>query len=242
MKKSPYIIHSLSIRKAPGFLKGLHSIDEISPNVNIIAGPNASGKSTTARAIQELIWKNEIKKLSLHGTIKIDSTQWEVDIDAGHVRTERKGIKEEITGLPPKEGRQKYLLALHNFVEGNENDLAKEIVKQSIGGYDLEAAKEALGYSDTMPTRGTKEFKDLNEIEKKYREVRNQQKALKDEEEKLSQLNADKNEALAADKLSQFYLKVKNYLIAKSEFNQLSNELNAFPEELEKINGDEPDQ
>lgn len=242
MKKSPYTIHSLSIRKAPGFIHGLQNIDELAPNVNIIAGPNASGKSTTARAIQELIWKNEIENLSLHGTVKIDASQWEVDIDAGHIRSERNGINEEITGLPPKEGHQKYLLALHNFVEGNENDLAKEIVKQSIGGYDLEAAKNKLEYSGTINKRKSKEFKNLSEIENKFREVRNQHKALKSEEEKLAQLNKDKDKAIEADKLSQFYLKVKTYLTAKSEYTQLTRELNSFPKELEKINGDEPEQ
>ena len=45
----------IEIDRAPGISPGF-AIEHLSPELNIIFGPNASGKSTTARAIQALIW------------------------------------------------------------------------------------------------------------------------------------------------------------------------------------------
>src|SRR5690554_5870002 len=115
MKKSSYILKNLSIRKMPGFPNGMEPLKELASNVNIITGPNASGKSTTARAIQKLIWQNETKGLSIQGSVKIENDNWEIDIDSGRHRTERNGTDAELKGLPALEGHHRYLLALHNF-------------------------------------------------------------------------------------------------------------------------------
>ena len=167
MKKSSYIVKSLSIRKMPGFPMGMRSLDGLAPNVNIIAGANASGKSSTARAIQELIWHNETKGLSVNGSVKIGDDNWGVDIDSGRIVVERNGLPDEIKGIQALEGHQRYLLALHNFVEGDEKDLAKEIAKQSIGGFDLDAAQENLGYSSRINIKSSKEYKSVEDVEKK---------------------------------------------------------------------------
>jgi len=239
MKKSPYILKSLSIRKMPGFPSGMESLNDLAANVNIITGPNASGKSSTARAIQQLIWQNNTKGLSIQGSVKIEDDNWEIDIDSGRNRNERNGHEEQLKGLPALEGHHRYLLALHNFVEGDENDLAKEIAKQSIGGFDLDATHHDLGYNSRIQTLGAAEFKQLKETEKKYREVREEQKTLKREEESLIHLKSDKDKASQAVKLNAFYLEVAKYLEVKLEFNQLAEQLNAFPSTIKNLTGHE---
>jgi hypothetical protein len=242
MKKSPYIIKELSIRKMPGFPSGMESLNDLAANVNIITGPNASGKSSTARAIQELIWHNNTKGLRIQGSVKIDNDAWEIDIDSGRIRTERNGIDEQLKGLPALEGHKRYLLALHNFVEGDENDLAKEIAKQSIGGFDLDAAQNELGYSDRIQTLGATDFKKFKDSENKYRAIREEQKSLKREEDSLVLLSSEKEKAELANKLNDFYTKVTEYLESKLIYQQLTDQINEFPESITKLTGNEHNQ
>lgn len=242
MKKSSYIVKSLSIRKMPGFPMGMRSLEGLAANVNIITGANASGKSSTARAIQELIWHNETKGLIVNGSVKIGEDNWGVDIDSGRIVVERNGLPDEIKGIPALEGHQRYLLALHNFVEGDEKDLAKEIAKQSIGGFDLDAAQENLGYSSRINIKSSKEYKSVEDVEKKYRDVLEQQKKLKKEEENLSSLKSKEEEARNAHKLNAFYNKVAAYLEVKLKFNQLSEQIKEFPSSMNKLTGKEYEQ
>ena len=49
MKSAPFAFTALNIRRAPGFADAGFKVEQLSPGVNIIYGPNASGKSTFAR-------------------------------------------------------------------------------------------------------------------------------------------------------------------------------------------------
>src|SRR5690554_5791844 len=225
MNKHPYILKHLSIHKMPGFPRGLKPLDGLAANINIITGPNASGKSSTARMIQQLIWQDNTKGLEVEGSVMLNEEPWEIKIDFGRTLVQRNGIEDQLSGLPAVESQHRYLLALHNLIEDKEIDLAKEIVKQSIGGFDLDAAQENLGYSSKFSNRSLQEFKRAEETKKKYREVRDQQRELKKEENSLSILKLEKDEALHSRKLKEFYDKVAIYLESKLKYNQLSEQI-----------------
>jgi len=241
MKKTPYILKELSIHKMPGFPRGLKSLQDLAGQVNIIVGPNASGKSSTARMIQQLIWQNNTKGIEAEASVNLEEDSWEIKIDSGRSLVQRNGIDAEFIGLPTAEGQHRYLLALHNLVEGKEADLAKEIAKQSIGGFDLDAAQETLNYSSRFFNKSNSEYREFKKADKKYKEVRNQHKELEKEEERLTDLNSEKNKALLAKKLQDFYEKVADYLKSKSAYTLLAEELNAFPKSIKNCSGDEYD-
>ena len=241
MKKVPYILKDLSIRKMPGFPRGLASLNDLAANVNIITGANASGKSSTARMIQQIIWQDNTKGVEVEGSVGLGEDSWEIKLDSGRTLVQRNGKDDQISGLPTAEGKHRYLLALHNLVEGKEVDLAKEIAKDSIGGYDLDAAQLNLGYSPRIFNKGISEYKYLNETDRKYKEVRDQQRELKKDEDSLIDLRLEKEKAEQAARLNKFYDSVADYLEAKLEFTQLAEQINAFPKSMEKLSGDEYD-
>ena len=84
MKKPALIIKNLSIYKMLGFPTGMKSISSLANDINVIAGPNASGKSSTARIIQDMIWKKNIERIHLESRISIDENIWDIKIDNGH--------------------------------------------------------------------------------------------------------------------------------------------------------------
>lgn len=239
MKKTPYILKELSIHKMPGFPRGLKSLHDLAGQVNIIVGPNASGKSSTARMIQQLIWQNNTKGTEAEASVELDEDSWEIKIDSGRTLVQRNGIDAEISGLPTAEGQHRYLLALQNLVEGKEADLAKEIAKQSIGGFDLDAARKSLNYSSTFYYKSKSEYKAFETANKKYKEVRDQQKELKNEENRLADLKTEKNKTLQAKKLADFYESVVEYKKANSVYISLTDQINTFPKSIKNCSGDE---
>lgn len=241
MKKTPYILKALSISKMPGFPTGLKKFEGFSNSINIISGPNSSGKSSTARVIQQLIWHDKSLGLKARGSVLLNQENWEIDIDSNFISTQRNGLKDEIKGIPA-EGNKRYMLALHELVKTDEADLASEILRQSIGGYDLDKAKNSLNYSTTIRNKASTEFKEFEKSEEKYIEIRDEQRKLKKEEEKLEQLYVDKRSAQEASKLGQFYEKVVDYLRSKLNYEQLSTAMEEFPDSMERVNGNEVDE
>ena len=239
MKKVPFILKELSINKMPGFPRGLDKLENIDANINIIAGPNASGKSSIARIIQQIIWHNQTKGLVVNGSVEIEGKPWEIKIDSNNIKIQRDGKDDEFVGLPAVEESSRYMLALHELVRENEDDLAKEIVKQSIGGYDLGSAQENLGYSSGIRNKSVSESRIFTSAEKKFKEIREKQKKLKNEEETLTQLYSAKEKSQQASKLNGLYQKVVDYLEAKLKFDQLSATHKEFPSALEKVTGEE---
>mgnify|MGYP002408208698 CR=1 FL=1 len=241
MKKTPYVLKALSISKMPGFPTGLKKFEGFSNSINIISGPNSSGKSSTARVIQQLIWHEKSLGLKARGSVLLDQENWEIDIDSNFISTQRNGLKDEIRGIPA-EGNKRYMLALHELVKTDEADLASEILRQSIGGYDLDKAKDSLNYSTTIRNKASTEFKEYEKSEEKYIKIRDGQRELKKEEKKLEQLFLDKKLAQEASKLRQFYEKVADYLRSKLNYEQLSTTMGEFPDSMENIIGNEVDE
>lgn len=239
MKKVPYILKDLSIYKMPGFPQGLKSLNDLATNINIIAGANASGKSSTARVIQQLLWRDNTKGLNAEGSVILDRDTWEIKIDSEKTLVQRNGNDDEMTGLPPAEGHHRYMLSLHKLVEGEENDLADEIARQSIGGYDLDAIHKKLEFSSKPRNKSANEFKQVSEAGKKYKKVRDQQRELKKEEENLFYLKEEQEKAQHAARLSDFYDKVSDYLKEKLEFNRLTEQMAKFPDSMRKLTGEE---
>ncbi|HYW35037.1 MAG TPA: hypothetical protein VE868_06490, partial [Balneolaceae bacterium] len=239
MKKESFEIKELNIRKMPGLPEGLTPYRELSPQINIIAGPNASGKSSTARAIQQLIWGNKTSELQIEGKVDIGDEPWAVKINSNNVEVTHKGQTETFSGLPAVEAQSRYMLALHNLITADEKNLAKTILQESIGGYDIERASEELEYSPTTYNRSINEYKSYKKAEKALKKQQNEQKEVKKQQDKLSNLYREKNQAGDAQKRGDLYEQVVKYLQAKRNFEQRQEIYRAFPQILDKAHGEE---
>lgn len=239
MEKRSFHIKELSIHKIAGFPRGLPPYKDFSPQINIIAGPNASGKSTTAKAIQKVIWRNQTEGLQIDGNVNIADQPWSIRIDSNRVNVQRKGKEDELSGLPVVEEQGRYMLALHELVSVREENLVQHIINESIGGYDLDEATQKLGYSQNIKPRNCREFQTYDEANGVVTNQKTKQEDLKDKQKRLTGLYKKKENAEEANKLKEFYSKVIDYLDAKLSFKQKKEQFDGFPEVLEKVTGEE---
>lgn len=239
MPKKPFIIKNLSVKKMPGFSRGVGEFNDLSPNINIIAGPNASGKSSVARLIRNLIWKVRDVGVTAGCSVDIDNTGWQVNAEQGNIRIQREGVDDEFKGIPPAESSGRYMLALHELIMADEAGLAKLIVKESIGGFDLEDAANKLGYSSSIKPTTIREYQEFVKAGRKYRETEQKHRELKQAEESLQDLLKERSRARDAVTKREFYTCVRDYLDAKLKFETISALHREFSPALETMTGEE---
>ena len=220
------------------------SLPSLSPGVNLIYGPNASGKSTTARVIQELLWpgRTGLDRPSVASQFRDNDHQWTIEIDAGHVQTLRDGVPGNAPQLGPPENRHRYHLALHELVqqENRNTDFAKQIADASQGGYDLNAAAEALDYREKPPGK-RKQREALERRRDAIRLARERQAGLEHEAMKLKELREKHAATLEAERTLERLKRAQEYRCAAEEHRAIEIELEAIPAGVARLRGDERD-
>ncbi len=238
MKNVTFYIKNLVIHRMPGFARGMAPL-KLAKNINLITGPNASGKSSTSRIIQKVIWPFQTKGLDVDAQLEIDDDLWQVKIDSESVRVQQDGIDKKLNGIPSKEGCHRYLLPLHDLIKENEDDLAREIMKASIGGYDLDEAHNNLDYSRTIKNSSASEFKEVSIKDREYKEIIKNHKELKNEEETLRNLETDRSKAKKASLLYKFYKALSEWKRAELTSDNLAILKDQYPASMDNISGEE---
>src|SRR6056297_89788 len=146
----PFILKKLAISRMPGFDRGMKTYNDFARHINIVAGPNASGKSSTARIIRQLVWRDVTGGIRAEGSADIDGNKWDIIINSHSVLVQQEGIDTELKGLPAKESSGRYELALHKLVLERDEEIAQEIARLASGGYNLGMAESQLGYSSRI--------------------------------------------------------------------------------------------
>lgn len=232
-------IKELTIGRMPGFQSGMAPLSDLSPHINIITGPNAAGKSTTARAIQKLIWQHNTDQVDIDGRAEIGEEPWTIRIESSRHIVQRNGVDDELSGIPSAEGRNRYMLALHELIKDDGEDLAELIIRESVGGYDPDRAGSELGYSDRLSTTGMGEYKTYSKAEQALSESKEKQKKVKEEEQKLTSLSKERQKAEQAAKKAVVYDLAAQKLKAEQSYQELRDQKNQFPEVLDKAHGEE---
>src|SRR5690625_1731807 len=239
MSKSALIIRNLSIDKMPGFPKGMKAMDYLASNINVIAGPNASGKSSTARMIQNVIWKQNIDRISVAAKIEIDKKEWGLHIDSGYYSSQSNGLDEPLPSIPAVEEAKRYFLALHELIKEDDQNLAAAILQEAIGGYDLQEAKKSLEYSSSTPNRRINEYRNYEAKREKVESLEKEQIGLQNEEKKLAGLTEKLDVAKNAVILQQGYAYLIEVFEAQSQKKILEEQKELFPKQMPLLIGNE---
>ena len=230
----------IEIRKAPGITPGF-TIDGLSPDITIVYGPNASGKSTTARAIQALIWPHpsSLRGHALAGSFTLDGAAWEIEADAGRVTRTRDGEPAEPPLLAPIDDRGRYTLGLPDLLASENQPLAQVILTESTGGFDLDAIARDRGYAAELPAR-LEAARDLDAAQGRLRDAERSQGAVAAEARQLPVLRERERQARQALADAENIRRALALAHARREAAQAERAVGAFPAALANATGDEP--
>jgi hypothetical protein len=239
MDKQSLVLTDLSIRKLPGLPQGLPFFRRLNPQINLIYGINGSGKSSSARSINAILWRTGLDGLEAEASWTVGADRWSVRVIGGKALLQRNGVEAFLEGLPAAEGADRYMLALHQLVAGDDRELAAEIRRLSIGGYDMEAAGRSLSYSLSAERRSAEPYRAWERADETYQKVFADQEKVKTEERELANLGAEKAEGEAArDKLG-WYEKLAAWLDAKRKADAADQAFATYPAILSNLTGNE---
>lgn len=228
------------IRRVPGVEDGGFTLDGLVPGVNVVHGPNASGKSTTARAIELLLWPRlgRAERPWLEARFRLDGAAWSVDVDTDRVSYQREGNPSAAPLLPPAEEHDRYRLSLHELIRTDDVRFARAIVTESAGGYDVPLAGAVLSPRTTASQCRT-ERDELRQAREELNAAVEKQETLRNAERRLGGLRGRKREAVdAAQRLGVLEVALE-YANRREELQAVRAGLEAFPEGMSRLHGDE---
>ncbi|HET7551169.1 MAG TPA: hypothetical protein VFK04_07750 [Gemmatimonadaceae bacterium] len=235
-------LSALHVRRMPGIPEGF-TLPELSEGVTVVFGPNASGKSSTARAIETVLWPGREAQhgVAVVAEYRMDGSCFRVDVDAGHVAVQRDGSEARAPELPAPELRHRYRLSLHELIACDNADFAKEIARQSAGGYDLSAAADALQFR-AQPSAARNESAAVGQALETERTAQRAQRDLEERARDLDELRLRRDAARAARERQQLLALAVKHCAAAADVERARNAVAAFPPELGGMAGTEHDQ
>lgn len=195
-------VNRVGIDRMPG-ITGRFELDTLCSGINIIHGPNASGKTRTAHAIQGLIWPSDApERAELFGDLTLANDAWYVEVAHRNPIHQRSGsdvAPPVLDGIPASQ-KDRYLLTLHQLLQAEDPAFARIIHRESAGGYDLNEARKALGAdrsSAPKPHPGKARSQHRDAVERVY-ELRTEDDDLQRHERSIAALEKELDEAVAA--------------------------------------------
>lgn len=239
MKPTAAFFKSIEIRRMPGFERGDLALPVLSPGINVIYGPNASGKTTLGKAIHHLLRPGEGSNhhVSLRASTEVNGRQLELDCDSGRIRAidRAHSAPTDYPKLAPPDIGDRHVLALQDLIRTeHDHDLATQIVRELSGGYDVAAARKELGFS-RHPARRGKLTKELSQAEKRHQAALRRQDELIERQANLKRLQAEKAAAEEAQAEMTLLDKAVERHEAEERVAEIRNRLRVFPAGVARV-------
>ncbi|MBN2451227.1 MAG: hypothetical protein JXR77_12610 [Lentisphaeria bacterium] len=159
--------------------------------IDLVWAENGRGKSCTAECITAMLWGNREQ-----ATGALAEALWEAD---GEERTLRynAGECDGIPGLPEASVAPLYRMSLHELLAAEDKLIAARIRSELYGNLRLEDAARTLGFDDSRPTERKGAAGDLATAVARLEEVRRHQRAIRDDADRLSGLERERDQLSA---------------------------------------------
>jgi energy-coupling factor transporter ATP-binding protein EcfA2 len=232
------IFRQLAVKHTPGFpQEGLPTMTFVD-GVNIVYGPNASGKTTTARALQALLWPQSNHQLGpsvLSAEFSYRGQSGQI-VSAGGAPHYTLPLPMPYLGDPSCAAH--YMLAQHELLAANETgeDFARAILQEMRGGLDLEMAGQRLGYRE--PSRGSS-TRELSSALQTFLAAKQSENQTRDDEAQLETLTQEQDAARQAQQVAGRLQSALDYFAAQSQVARCAETLERFPLELNLLGGNE---
>lgn len=238
-------LERLNIIQLPGILKGF-VLENLAPGINLITGPNASGKSSLVRAMRYLIDPSCGTREGTQGAVTLEA---DLSSSAGSFRVIRSGrqIEWHQDGKPVDrpllpEGNfiYCYWLSMHDLLEegATEHEILKNIQRTLAGGFDLEEVRRET-LPELGPRYGRSQAAALEERERGLRKIIQHYESLEAERGRLEGLDREIYQANLASTRVAKVDQALELMAAKGTLREAENEVEDFPAGIERLQGQE---
>ena len=239
-RRAPLVLESIRILRAPGISPGF-AIENLSPAITIVFGPNASGKSTTARAIQSVLWPHpsSLRGHHLAASFTLADEKWSIEASAGSIQRMRDGSPADAPLIAPLDDRARYSLGLPDLLASENQPLAQAILNESSGGFNLPEVAESLGFSDSIPPR----LEAANRVQAATSTVRSvigEEESVQKALSGRGQLLSRRNHSLNAERDIQNIDLALEYRRRLSDEAEVADEIAGYPDAVRALTGNEP--
>jgi uncharacterized protein YhaN len=227
----------------PGIDSGFE-LSDLSPGVNVLHGPNGCGKSSTACAIEAIMWPDASladHDLVITGECTDGQTTYQVHRDAGVVRVQRDGLDIAPPVRRSPELRRRYRLSLRDLLHDPGTDFAAYILQQSFGGVDVQRAANKLGFRES-PSAPHTLAKELDAAKTALRHARLEQHALSEQARTLDDLERRRDAARATLAHRTAIERAIQYTHACNEARIAKEARDRYPGALAALHGNEREQ
>ena len=254
-------LRRIAIRRLPGIPRPGFELDGFADGINVVVGPNASGKTSISRAVRAALYGGELARESVD--VEAVFALGDGEDEDGRDRREdgngpregliqaartggvliwtRDGERIEAPALPEHRFVSCYTLHLEDLLAGDADtdaDIARRLVREMAGGYDLVAARRECGFS-VPPRAGRTE---ANEVSSAGSDLRHRQARYRDlqrDEEQLDPLERELDEAREAEREAALAEQALRLLEKRREGAGLERRMAALPSGLGRLSGDE---
>ncbi len=252
-------LRRIAIRRLPGIPRPGFELDGFADGINVVVGPNASGKTSIPRAVRAALYGGELVRESVdveavfalgvrekEGDGKGDEEGRREDLlqaarTGGALIWTRDGQRVEAPALPEHRFVSCFTLHLEDLLAGDADtdaDIARRLVREMAGGYDLDAARNECGFS-VPPRVGQTEAREVSAAETDLRRRQGRYRELQRDEERLGPLERELLEAQEADREADRLERALGILAKRRERVGLERRKAAFPPDMERLSGAE---
>ncbi len=237
-------LERLRITQLPGIDEAF-TLTEVGSGINLVTGPNASGKSSLVRALRYLIEEESVCSegaLALEADLRSENSLWRVSRSGGQVVWLRDGQPAEKPLFPAGCFLHCYWLSMHDLLEegATEKEIMGHLQRALAGGYDLPALRKAevFNFSERV---AKKDAENYEKLESEFRKVLNEYADLERQREELSGLEAKIKHAQFANERAGRVERALELREARRQRLEAESELTGFPEAMQSLRGDELD-
>ena len=254
-------LRRIAIRRLPGIPRPGFELGGFADGINVVVGPNASGKTSIPRAVRAVLYGRELARESIDveaefapgvrererdgegdGTGGAEGVIQAARIGGALVWT-RDGQRIEAPALPEHRFVSCYTLHLEDLLAGDADtdaDIAQRLMREMAGGYDLDAARDECGFG-AAPRVGQTEAREVSDAETDLRRRQGQYRELQREEEGLGALERERREAREAEREAYLAERALQLLERRRNRLELERRKGALPADMERLSGTEVD-
>jgi exonuclease SbcC len=196
-------LERVRLERVPG-IDPAFTIEDLVPGINVVVGPNGSGKTSFRKAVAATLWPSAhySKQLEVKSEWKDGERRLDAQRDGGTVTWTIDDTSADAPALPPAHLEHCYTLGVSELLLSDntaDQAIAKQIRVAMSGGYDL--GEVGSTHFELKSHFGRHERNEFETAQHAYKNVCRDQRDLGVDQDRLEELRAEAEAAKAAERL-----------------------------------------